>query len=64
MTDKIDKTTDAERLDELTTELAKQFGKITRWRSLCQEQNIISVGEQIRVAEEVLAAPSSRAIAR
>ena len=57
MTNKIDKKTDAERLDELKAELAKQFGKFTRWRSLCQEQNIISVGEQIRVAEEVLAAP-------
>jgi hypothetical protein len=46
------------RLEELLTILDKDFGKITRWRALCQEQNAITEVEQIRLAEQVLAEPS------
>ncbi len=57
MSDELDQRSAADRLDELKAELFKHFGKYTRWRALCQERDITTVEEQIRLAEEVLAAP-------
>jgi hypothetical protein len=44
-------------LQQLLAELAKDFGKSTRWQLLCQEQNATSEADQIRLAEQVLAEP-------
>jgi hypothetical protein len=51
------------RLEELTTELAKVFGRITKWRWRCKEQNAVSEADQIKVAEEVLAEPCTGTVA-
>lgn len=59
MSDDLEQKTDAERLQELKTELFRHFGKLTHWRAMCQERNVTTVDEQIRLAEEVLAAPST-----
>ncbi len=59
MSDDLDQKLDAGRLRGLKAELSRRFGKITRWRVLCQEQNITSMKDQILLAEEVLAAPST-----
>ncbi|MGH7223923.1 MAG: hypothetical protein ACRELF_11890 [Gemmataceae bacterium] len=45
------------RLEELLAELAKDFGKTTRWQALCKEQNASTDADQIRLAEQVLAEP-------
>jgi len=45
------------RLKQLLAELAKDFGKTTRWRALCKEQNATTDADQIRLAEQVLAEP-------
>ena len=52
-----------ERLDGLLTELGKHFGKLTRWKSLCQEREITTDEEKIGLAEEVLAAYSTGTVA-
>ena len=52
-----------DRLDELKAELSRHFGKLTRWKALCQERDATTVDEQIRLAEEVLAAPSTGTVA-
>lgn len=44
-------------LDELKVQLRSDFGKTTRWRVLCKEQNATSDADQIRLAEQVLAEP-------
>ena len=59
MSDDLDQKSDAERLDELKAELFRHFGKLTRWKAMCQEREVTTVEEQIRLAEEVLAAPST-----
>ena len=59
MSDDHEKRSNADRLDELKAELFKHFGKLTRWKALCVERGAETVGEQIRLAEEVLAAPST-----
>ena len=59
MSDELDQRSDVDRLGELKTELARHFGKLTRWRSLCKERDVTTVKEQILLAEEVLAAPST-----
>ena len=53
----------SERLNELRSELFKHFGKITRWKLLCQEQDATTDEEKIRLAEEVLKAPSTGTVA-
>ena len=58
MSDDLEKK-DAGRLDELKAELSGHFGRFTRWRALCQGRGVSTVEEQIRLAEEVLAAPST-----
>lgn len=45
------------RLDELLAELAKDFGKTTRWRLLCQEEKATTDDDKIRLAERVLSEP-------
>lgn len=59
MSDEQVQKTDDERLKELKVELSKHYGKLTRWRAACQEQTINSLEDQIRLAEEVLAAPTT-----
>lgn len=51
------------RLDELKTELGTVFGRHTKWRVRCKEQNATSEADQIRVAEEVLAEPCTGTVA-
>lgn len=51
------------RLEALKAELFKHFGKLTRWKTLCVERGAETVDEQIRLAEEVLAAPSTGTVA-
>lgn len=51
------------RLKQLLDELAKDFGKTTRWRALCKEQRATTDADQIRLAEQVLAEPSMGTVA-
>ncbi len=51
------------RLEELRSELFKHFGKITRWKVLCQENQATTDEEKIRLAEEVLRSPSTGTVA-
>jgi hypothetical protein len=44
-------------------ELGKRFGKTTRWRVLCKEQNATTDADQIRLAEQVLAEPPMGTVA-
>jgi len=59
MSDDLERKTDAERLQELKAELSRRFGRFTRWKAMCQERDVTNVEGQIRLAEEVLAAPST-----
>lgn len=52
-----------DRLDDLLTELGKHFGKLTRWRALCQERGVTTDEHKILLAEEVLAAYSTGTVA-
>lgn len=51
------------RLDDLLIELGKHFGKLTRWRALCQEQGVTTDEDKIHLAEEVLTAYSTGTVA-
>ncbi len=53
----------SDRLRQLLAELAADFGKTTRWRALCQEQNATTEAEQIRLAEQVIAEPPMGTVA-
>lgn len=59
MSDELDQRSDVDRLGELKTELARHFGRLTKWRALCMERDVTNVKEQVRLAEEVLKAPST-----
>ncbi len=50
-------------LEKLLGELAKDFGKITRWELLCKEQNATTEADKIRLAEQVLAEPPLGSVA-
>jgi hypothetical protein len=50
-------------LEQLLAELAKDFGKLSRWRLLCAEQKADSEDEQVRLAEQVLAEPADGGVA-
>jgi hypothetical protein len=50
---------DAERLEALKAELFRNFGRFTHWKVLCRERGAKADEEKIRLAEEVLAAPST-----
>jgi hypothetical protein len=45
----------SQRLQELRAELAKHFGKTTRWKVLCKQQKASSDEDKIKLAEQVLA---------
>ena len=63
MINELDQGSDAERLQSLKVELSRHFGKFTRWKALCFERAAEMVDVQIRLAEEVLTAPSSGTVA-
>ncbi len=50
-------------LKQLLAELSKDFGKMTRWRALCEEQNATTEAERMNLAEQVLAEPSIGSVA-
>jgi len=51
------------RLEELLAELAKDFGKISRWQLLCKNEDAATEADQIRLAEQVLAEPAVGSVA-
>jgi hypothetical protein len=53
----------SKRLYELRTELAKVFGRYSKWELRCKEQNASTETEKIKLAEEVLAEPCSGTVA-
>jgi hypothetical protein len=53
----------SQRLDELKAELAKVFGRYSKWQLRCKEQNARTDAEQIKLAEEVLAEPCTGTVA-
>jgi hypothetical protein len=55
--------TKSRRLKQLLAELAKDFGKTTRWRVLCKEQKATTDADKTRLAEQVLAEPSLGTVA-
>ena len=59
MSDQLDQRSDADRLDERKAELSRHFGKLTRWRAVCLERDATTVEGQIRLADEILEAPST-----
>jgi hypothetical protein len=63
MSDDLDRKTYTDRLGELKAELSLHFGKITRWKALCLERGAETAVEKIRLAEEVLVAPSTGTVA-
>lgn len=63
MSDELDQRSDVDRLGELKTELARHFGRLTKWRALCMERDVTNVEGQILLAEEVLAVPSTGTVA-
>jgi hypothetical protein len=56
-------TPSGKTLDELLTELSKVFGRLTKWRLRCKEQNATSEADLIRLAEQVLAEPCTGTVA-
>jgi hypothetical protein len=52
-----------DRLEGLKARLFEHFGKLTRFEGLCLERTATTVEETIRLAEEVLAAPSTGTVA-
>ena len=52
-----------ERLEEVRTELLRQFGKITLWKVLCRERDAVTDEDKIRLAEEVLKTPTTGTVA-
>ena len=59
MSDDLDREVGRRPARRIEGRLFRHFGKFTRWRALCQERDVTTVEEQIRLAEEVLAAPST-----
>jgi hypothetical protein len=53
----------SKRLDELKTELAKVFGRYTKWQQRCKEQNASTEAEKFKLAEDVLAEPCTGTVA-
>lgn len=47
------------RLKELLLELAKHYGKTTRWRWLCKKNNATTDFHKIQIAEKVLTEAST-----
>ena len=63
MSDHLDRRSNAERLQSLKAKLSRHFGRFTRWKAMCQEKGVTAVEGQIRLAEEVLVAPSTGTVA-
>ena len=59
MSDDLDQRPDADRLQYLKVELSRHFGKFTRWKAMCVERDVTSVEGQIRLAVDVLEAPTT-----
>lgn len=53
----------SKRLEALRVELAKHFGKTTRWKVLCKERNATTEEDQIKLAEQVLGEWSTGTVA-
>ncbi|HEY5313369.1 MAG TPA: hypothetical protein VIK18_12655 [Pirellulales bacterium] len=53
----------SKRLDALRAELAKVFGRYSKWQLRCKEQAAATEQQQIRLAEEVLAEPCTGTVA-
>lgn len=53
----------SKRLDELRTELAKVFGRHSKWQLRCKEQNATTEQQKVKLAEEVLAEPCTGTVA-
>ena len=53
----------SERLERLKAQLFEHFGKLTRWKAICVERDARTDEDKIRLAEEVLAAPSTGTVA-
>lgn len=51
------------RLEKLIEQLACDFGKVTRWQVLCEEQNATTEDHQIELAEQVLSEWSTGTVA-
>jgi hypothetical protein len=45
MSDGQDQRSDVDRLDELKAQLSKSFGRLTKWKALCQERDVTTVEE-------------------
>jgi hypothetical protein len=54
---------ESRRLKQLLAELAKDLGKTTRWKALCQEQNAVTDADKIKLAEQVLSEPPTGTVA-
>lgn len=53
----------SKRLDELKAELAKVFGRYSKWQLRCKERKARTAAEKIKLAEEVLAEPCNGTVA-
>ena len=51
-----------QRLEKIKAELLTTFGMTVKWQLLCQEQGATTTAQQIRLAEQVLAEPSSGSV--
>lgn len=51
------------QLDELEIELAKVFGRYSKWQLRCKEKNAATEQQQIELAREVLAEPCTGTVA-
>jgi hypothetical protein len=60
---RVDNSGSGKRLEELKNELFTRFGKLTRWKALCLEQDATTDEKKIRLAEEVLASSSTGTVA-
>jgi hypothetical protein len=61
--DRAGESATSERLGRLKSELFEHFGKLTRWKALCVERDAKTDEERVRLAEEILAAPSTGTVA-
>ncbi len=50
---------DVQRLHELTEEMSKTKGHLTRWRRICAGNKAVTVQDKIACAEEALSRPHS-----
>ncbi len=53
----------SDRLKDLEAELGKVFGRYSKWKLRCQEQDATTTEEKIKLAEAVLAEPCTGTVA-